>query len=306
MKRAIGSTRLRFVGPGLVLLSLLAAARSTTAVQPNEATITQIVNDVQLHMKQTAPHGAALNDKVRDGSSVQTGINSRTELLFADQALARLSANTIFSFNEGARNLDLTSGAVLLQVPKGVHGAKISTAGVTAAIAGTAVIVEYYPHAYLKFISLTGTARVYRKSRWGESVLVRPGQILITNPDAKSLPDPVDVDLGRLLRTSRLIIDFPPLGSQNLIAKESEKQQRAKSKKGLIDTNLVIFGKGTLVSFTNPAQTVAAKQTIAASAKPEWDAISSSTDLGTVETPPILVATPTESLAVTGTGGTPH
>jgi ferric-dicitrate binding protein FerR (iron transport regulator) len=231
MKKATRSTRSALVWTGVVLLSLMAAARPTIAAQPNDATITRLVNDVQLHAAQSALHSASINDKVPDGSSVQTGMDSRTELTFADQSLARLSANTIFSFNEGTRNLDLASGAVLMRVPKGAGRAKISTAAVTAAISGTTVIVEYYPHGYLKFISLEGTARLYLKGRWGESVLVRPGQILITNPDAKSLPDPVDVDLARLLKTARLIIDFPPLGSQNLIAKEIEKQQRAKSKK---------------------------------------------------------------------------
>jgi quercetin dioxygenase-like cupin family protein len=269
----------------VVLLSLIAAARSTIAAQANEATITRIVNEVQLHAAQSAPHFASINDKVRDGTSVQTGMNSRTELSFADQSLTRLSANTIFSFNEGTRNLDLASGAVLLHVPKGAGSAKISTAAITAAITGTTVIVEYHPHAYIKFISLEGTARLYLKRRWGESVLIRPGQMLIANPDAKSLPNPVDVDLERLMKTARLIIDFPPLGSENLIAKESEKQQRAKSKRGLIDTNLVIFGKGTVVSVTNPAQLTAASP-IAAPVTPGPDAIPSSTDVGTIETPP--------------------
>ena len=301
MKRGIRSTRPRLVWTGVVLLSLIAAARSTIAAHPNEASITRIVNDVQLGAAQTAPHPASLNDKVAVGSSVQTGMDSRTELTFADQALARLSANTIFSFNEGTRNLDLASGAVLLRVPKGAGGAKISTATVTAAITGTTVIVEYHPHAYIKFITLEGTARLYLKRRWGESVLVRPGQMLITNPDAKSLPDPVDVDLERLLKTARLIIDFPPLGSQNLIAKESEKQQRAKSKRSLIDTNLVIFGKGTVVSLTTPAQMTAASHPIAASLTPGSDAIPSSTDLGTIETPPNPEPTPSGSSAVNST-----
>src|ERR1700736_1879058 len=192
MKRAIKSTRPGLVGTGVVLLSLIAAARSTIAAHPNGAIITRIVNEVQLHAAQTAPHSASVNDKVRDGSSVQTGMDSRTELTFADQAMPRLIAHTICTFNAGTRNLDLASGAMLLRVPKGVGGAKISTAAVTAAITGTTVIVEYQPHAYIKFISLEGTARLYLKGRWGEYVLVRPGQMLITNPDAKSLPTPVD------------------------------------------------------------------------------------------------------------------
>src|SRR6266513_3987030 len=292
MKRAIRSTRPGFVWTGVALLSLIAAARSTIAADSKQATVTQIINDVKLLQTGAAAKPAAINDNVSDGSAVQTGRDSRTELTFTDQTLARLSPNTIFSFKKGTRNLDLAEGAMLLQVPKGAGGAKITTAAVTAAITGTTVIVEYHPHAYIKLISLEGTARLYLKRRWGESVLVRPGQMLITNPDAKSLPDPVDVDLERLLKTSLLIIDFPPLGSQNLIAKESEKQQRAKSKRSLIDTNLVIFGKGTVVSLTSPAQMTAASHPIAASLTPGSDAIPSSTDLGTIETPPNPVPTP--------------
>ena len=288
------STRSGLVRTGVVLFLLIAATRSTIAADLTEATITRLVNDVQLRPDQGTARSAVVNDSVPNGTVVRTGADSRTELTFTDQALARLSANTIFTIANGTRNLDLTDGAVLLRTPKGVR-AKISTAAVTAALSGTTAIVEYRPHAYLKFISLEGTARLYLKRRWGESVLVRPGQILITNPDAKSLPDPVDVDLARLLKTSRLILDFPPLGSQSLIAKESEKQQHSKLKKSLIDTNLVIFGKGTVVSLTKPAQITAASHSPAVSARTSSDTIPSSTDLGTVETPAKPQPTSTES-----------
>jgi len=289
----------RFGLIGLIALACTIAARSTIAAQLKEATVTQIINDVKLLPTGGMAKPAAMHDKVRDGSRVQTGMDSRTELTFTDQTLARLSANTIFNFNEGTRDLELAEGATLLQVPKGAGRAKISTAAVTAAITGTTVIVEYHPHACLKFISLEGTARLYLKHRWGESVLVGPGQMLITNPDAKSLPDPVDVDLGRLLKTARLIVDFPPLGSQNVIAQESEKQQRAKSKRKLIDTNLVIFGKGTVVSLTNPAQITAVNDSVATTTAPGSEVIPSSNDVGTVETRPtpagLSAANPTDN-----------
>jgi hypothetical protein len=292
MKRPIGSTRSALVWTGVVLLSLIAPERSTIAAQLNQATVTQIINDVQLLPAQAAPRPAVVNDKVHDGTAVQTGADSRTQLIFTDQTLARLSANTIFSFNKGARNLDLADGAMLVRAPRGSGVAKITTAAVTAAISGTTVIIEYHSHGYIKFIGLEGIARVYLKRRPGESVLVGPGQMLITNPDAKGLPDPVDVDLDRLLKTSRLIVDFPPLGSKQLITGEIQNQRDQKSRGVLIDTNLVIFGKGTLVSLTNPAQTKAASQPTATSAIPESDAIPSSTDLGTIETPPKPAVSP--------------
>src|SRR5437588_4228568 len=292
MRMAIRNTRPRLVWTAVILFSLIAAVTSPIAAGPREATFTQIINDVKLLPTGGAAKLAAMHDKVRDGSRVQTGMDSRTELTFSDQTLARLSANPIFNFNEGTRNLELAEGATLVQVPKGAGRAKISTAAVTAAITGTTVIVEYHPHACLKFISLEGTARLYLKHRWGESVLVRPGQMLITNPDTKSLPDPVDVDLGRLLKTARLILDFPPLSSRNVIAQESEKQQRAKSKRKLIDTNLVIFGKGTVVSLTNPAQIAAVNDSVAMTATPASEAIPSSNDVGTVEARPTPEPTP--------------
>jgi len=151
---------------------------------------------VQLRPGQEAPRAAVLNDNVPDGTTVATGMDSRTELTFTDQTSARLSANTIFSFNKGNAQSRSCRGSHALACSERRGSAKITTGAVTAAINGTTVIVECHPHAYLKFISLEGTARLYLKRRLGESVLVRPGQVLITNPDAKSLPDPVDVILS--------------------------------------------------------------------------------------------------------------
>jgi len=74
----------------------------------------------------------------------------------------------------------------------------------------------------------------------------------------------------------------------------------------LIDTNLVIFGKGTLVSLTNPAQMTAVSHPIAASEVPRGDAVPSSTDLGTVETPPNPELTPAGLPAADHATNTPH
>lgn len=268
------------------LVFALVAARESGATELNHASVAQIVKDVELIPTSAAPRAAALQDKITDGTAIRTGNDSRAELTFADQTVTRSSANTIFRFKEKMRDVDLVDGAVLVQAPKRGQVAKISAHAVTAAVAGTTGIMEFHPHSYLKFISLEGTARLYLKSRVGESVLVRPGQMLITNPDAKRLPDPVDVDLARLIETARLLVDFPPLGSQSLIAKEIEKQHRAKSKRALIDTNLVIFGKGTVVTLTNPAQMSEPTQSIASSPATQSDAIPTSADLGTIETRP--------------------
>ena len=122
---------------GFFLLgAILAAFASANAAELKEARVTQIVRDVKLLPNAAPARPAVVNDPVRNGPAVRTGVESRTELTFADATLARLGANTIFSFNEGTRNLELTDGAMLLRVPKNAGGAKINTAAVTAAITG--------------------------------------------------------------------------------------------------------------------------------------------------------------------------
>jgi hypothetical protein len=62
--------------------------------------------------------------------------------------------------------------------------------------------------------------------------------MLIVNPKGKGLPDPVDVDLDRLVKTSALINGFAPLPSDALIAREIQTQTTEKSSGGLwVETN---------------------------------------------------------------------
>jgi len=222
------------------------------AASPQPAHVTQIANDVQLLDPVAAARPALLNDEVGDGIVMRTGKDSRAELTFSDGMVVRLAAATDFSFRNGRRDLNLGEGAVLVQASKKAKGAKIHAAGAAAAITGTTVMFEYHP-GVCKFLVLEGTGRLYRPGHLGDSVLVRPGQMVIGNPSSP-LSDPVDFDIGRFVKTSRFVVDLPPLASDKAMAQESQKQQREKSKKSLIDTNLVIFGGGTLVSLVDPAQ----------------------------------------------------
>src|SRR5881275_2919823 len=180
------------VGGICLLGAVLAAIVNTNAAELKQARVTQIVRDVKLLPNAAPARLALVNDQVRDGTAVRTGTESRTELTFTDATLARLGANTIFSFTEGTRNLELTDGAMLLRVPKNAGGAKINTAAVTAAITGTTVMLEFHKNSYVKFIVLEGTGRIFLPGHVGESVLIRAGQMLIAKPEAKNLPNPVD------------------------------------------------------------------------------------------------------------------
>lgn len=228
------------------------AAFTARADQLRQARVTEVVKDVKLLPTGSAARPAVISDEVHNGTAVRTGLESRAELTFADATLARLGANTVFSFTEGTRNLDLNDGAMLLRVPKNAGGAKINTAAVTAAITGTTIMLEFHKHSYVKFIVLEGTGRVYLPGRIGESVLVNAGQMLITKPDAKNLPQPVDVDVKKLMKTSRLIKGHSKMGSETLIAQVAANQEQQRANGELLDTNLAIYGAGTGVILSDP------------------------------------------------------
>jgi len=211
------------------LLTILALASCTCAFAGNlnQATVTRVVKNVEVIPQGAQPKPASVGEIVGGGADVRTGEESRAQLTFPDQTLARLGENTVFSFERGTRALDLESGAILLQVPKDAGGATIRSAPVTAAITGTTVMMEYSPGnpGTVKLICLEGTVRISLAGRLGESVLVGPGQMIAVAANARSLPNPSVVDLKRLLKTSRLIKDGE-LESMGLIVEAVDNQQQ--------------------------------------------------------------------------------
>jgi FecR protein len=101
-----------------------------------EAKVTQVIQDVRVIPSNASARPAAVNDDVRHGTAVQTGVQSRSELTFKDQTITRLGEKTIFSVGEGPRTIDLGSGQFLLCVPKKAGAAKVKAGAVTAAITG--------------------------------------------------------------------------------------------------------------------------------------------------------------------------
>jgi hypothetical protein len=279
---------------------IIGFAVSVPAAQLKEARVTQVVKDVKLLPTDAAARPAAVSDEVRDGTAVRTGVDSRSELKFTDQTLARLGANTIFSFSEGTRNLNLQDGAMLLRVPKGAGGAKINSSAVTAAITGTTVMVETHAstkknkNSYYKFIVLEGTARLYLPGRLGESTLVKAGQMIIMRTDSKMIPEPVDVDIQKITESSLLITGFGPLGSEALIAFEKTKQNEQKNSGQLYETSLAIFGAGTNVVLADP-------NTVDVAVSAESNAAQSPTPTPTPTATPTTTPTPTPTPSKFGT-----
>jgi hypothetical protein len=127
-----------------LILTIAALAFALASGLPNEvsadelkqAKVTQVIQDVRVLPSNASPRPAAVNDNVRHGTAVQTGVQSRSELTFKDQTITRLGEKTIFSVGEGPRTIDLGSGQFLLYAPKKAGGAKVKAGAVTAAITG--------------------------------------------------------------------------------------------------------------------------------------------------------------------------
>ena len=125
-----------------IVLSIAALAfagglpNKISADQLKEAKVTQVIQDVRVIPSNAAARPAAVNDSVSQGTAVQTGVQSRSELTFKNQTITRLGEKTIFNVGEGARAIDVGSGQFLLYTPKKAGGAKVNMGPVTAAITG--------------------------------------------------------------------------------------------------------------------------------------------------------------------------
>jgi hypothetical protein len=216
---------------------------SAAGVDLAEARITAVVHEVNLAAVTAPMPLVAVKYSVGIGTTVTTSAHSRMELTFNDGAVARLGTNAVLSL-KSRDLLELSRGAVLIDVLPGAK-VKIQANGIGIGMAGGTGILEYQSSAF-KFLVLAGTGRVYRPGHLGDSVLVHPGQMVFGSANA-DLFDPVDFDIIRFAKTSRLIQSFAPLQSEKSMVAASESQQREKSKKILIETNLVM-GEGTAVT----------------------------------------------------------
>ncbi|MEO8205871.1 MAG: FecR family protein [Chthoniobacterales bacterium] len=227
--------RLKLPTPLLLVALVVLAAAALHAAELQRATVTRVFNKVEIIPPNSNPAPASIGNTVQGNTGVKTGPQSRAELTFNDQTLARLGANTLFSFDSGTRSVELESGTILLQVPKGIGGAKIKTAPITASITGTTVLLEYSPDGKgtVKLIVLEGTVRLSLNGRHGESIIVRAGQEVSFSDKATRLPEPQDVDLSRIMKTSKLINEGP-LGNKAEITNALAAQKILKEKGVLV------------------------------------------------------------------------
>src|SRR5437867_7460463 len=214
-------------GAGCVLFCFFTFVHLSTvaaAAELRAAHVTQIINDVKLLPGQAAARAAVVNDSVDAGTAVRTGADSRSELTFLDLTITRLGANTIFSFNEGARQINLGGGAVLLQVPRNGAEAKIATVAVTAAITGGTALLEANKGFPTKLLMLEGIGRFYPTGHPEQAAIVHGGEMAMMTVDGQ-ITRPTKFNAALVYKTSKLITSFPTLPNADLILAVIDEQQ---------------------------------------------------------------------------------
>ena len=106
------------VASGL-FISISCAAPLKTAV------VTTVVNDVKLSERSGAAKAIGTGQTMGGSSTLLTGRKSRAALTFPDKTVTRIGANSVFRFSSGSRDMEISQGSFLLQVPKGAGGATI-------------------------------------------------------------------------------------------------------------------------------------------------------------------------------------
>ena len=195
--------------PFILLVFAIGILQFQAAPQKKEARVTQVIKDVRLLASKGAPRAASVNDSVNEGSAVQTGDESRAEITFMDQTLTRLGANTVFSFGANGRDVDLSSGAILLAAPENTGTTRVKMGVATAAVSGFAALFETHRNSQSKIVLLDGEGIVSIKNVPGSSCRIHAGQMMVIPAHPTECPPVFDIDITKQLATAKLVTLWP-------------------------------------------------------------------------------------------------
>lgn len=186
------------------------------------ATIMEVKNKVDLKKESDAERPAAKNDQMSGKDVLSTGVKSRVELEFTDRSIARLGSNTIFSFDPQSREMTVQKGSALIHVPPGQKGAtQIHSPAATAAILGDVIAMGVTASGATRIIALSqdekGPVQV-TLHKTGETRTLRSGDMVMIEPMALKIPEPIQVSVDAIAQSSGLIGGFEkPLPKTALI-----------------------------------------------------------------------------------------
>ena len=219
----------------LICATVVLAGFSSMAAPLTESTYTEIIHEVNTLSTAGNPAAAKLNDVLKAPDRVRTGPESRAQLTAADNTITRVGANTVFSFSDSGRTLNLEQGNLLFHAPKGIGGGTIKSGGASAAVLGTTLIVSATPDGGFKVILLEGRGTVTLAN--GKTVTLKAGQMVFVLPAGTQLSKVVNINLERLVAGSLLVKGFDhPLPSEPLINSAIAKQKKLIAAGGAVDT----------------------------------------------------------------------
>ena len=186
---------------------LTVACRFSGAAAPlTESTFTEIINEVNTLSAAGDATTAKSGDILKAPQRVRTGPQSRAELTAPDMTITRVGANTVFSYADSGRTLNLEQGNVLFHAPKGLGGGTIKSGGAAAAVLGTTLTVSATTGGGFKVILLEGKGKVTLPN--GNSATLKAGQEVFVLPGGKSFSKVFDINLDNLVAGSSLVKGF--------------------------------------------------------------------------------------------------
>jgi hypothetical protein len=176
-----------------------------------------------------------VSDVLKAPDRVRTGPESRAELTAPDKTITRVGANTVFSYADSGRTLNLEQGNLLFHAPKGLGGGTIKSGGAAAAVLGTTLMVSATTGGGFKVILLEGKGKVTLPN--GNSATLKAGQEVFVLPGGTELSKVFDINLDKLVGSSLLVKGFPDeLSSLSLILVAIQDQNTKLKSGGVSDT----------------------------------------------------------------------
>jgi len=171
------------------------------------ARVTEAVNVVDHGSKESATTPATVGTSVHDGEYLETGKQSRAEMLLPTASITRLGANTIFNYSVESNTVDLQAGTVLFCKPKDAKQLMIKTAAVTAGITGTTGFISVQTGKNHQITYLLGLIEGHATA-WadGHPFPIGAGDILEFKPGSK--PFVFAFDVPRFVKTSSFLTKF--------------------------------------------------------------------------------------------------
>ena len=219
----------------LLLLALASLALPLCAAPLTESTFTEIVNEVNIVSVTGDAAAAKVSEVLKAPQRVRTGPQSRAELTAPDNTITRVGANTVFSYADSGRTLNLEQGSLLFHPPKGLGGGTIKSGGVAAAVLGTTLMVSATTGGGFKVIMLEGKGKVTLPN--GNSLTLTAGQEVFVLPGGTEFSQVFNINLDKLVEGSLLIKGFShELSSLTLILAAIQDQNKKLKSGAAADT----------------------------------------------------------------------